>query len=162
MVRHEVRGDVEDRGVQGPSTRSIGHRARRTPRACRPIPRTRAFGPSPIGVQEARARSRRARSVLIWEIPAQGIGPALGKTARAGRGGHWRSRDKRFNPVGQAGGTGSPVGQASACRHIPNPRQAEACPTGLGSALWARFWAGQKREIILPVVTHNIMLLAAA
>src|SRR5512135_108933 len=71
MVRREVRGEVEDRGVRGPSRRSIGHRACRTPRSCRLIPWTRAFGPSPIGVQEARARSRPARSALIWEIPAK-------------------------------------------------------------------------------------------
>jgi hypothetical protein len=32
----------------------------------------------------------------------------------------------------------------------------------LGSALRARLWADQKREIILRVVTHNLMLLAAA
>jgi hypothetical protein len=30
---------------------------------------TRAFGPSPIRVQEARAGSPTARSTLIWEIP---------------------------------------------------------------------------------------------
>ena len=71
MVRREVRGDVEDRAVRGPSRRSIGHRVRRTPRSCRLIPWTRAFGPSPIRVQEARAGSRTARSTLIWEIPAR-------------------------------------------------------------------------------------------
>jgi hypothetical protein len=32
----------------------------------------------------------------------------------------------------------------------------------LGSALRARAWASQKREILLRVVTHNLMLLAAA
>ena len=69
MVRREVRGEVEERGVRGPSRRSIEHRARRTPRSCRPIPWTWSFGPSPIGVQMARARSRTARSALIWEIP---------------------------------------------------------------------------------------------
>ena len=35
------------------------------------IPWTRAFGPSPIRVQEARARSQTARSTLIWGIPVQ-------------------------------------------------------------------------------------------
>ena len=74
MVRREVRGDVEDRAVRGPSRRSIGHPARRTPRSRRLIPWTRAFGPSPIRVQEARARSRTARSTLIWEIPGQVAG----------------------------------------------------------------------------------------
>jgi hypothetical protein len=32
----------------------------------------------------------------------------------------------------------------------------------LGSALRARKWANQKKEILLRVVTHNLMLLAAA
>jgi hypothetical protein len=59
MVRREVRGEVEDRGVQGPSRHSVGHRTRRTPRSCQPIPWTRAFGPSPIRVPEARAGSLR-------------------------------------------------------------------------------------------------------
>ena len=31
MVRREMRGDVEDRAVRGPSRRSIGHRVRRMP-----------------------------------------------------------------------------------------------------------------------------------
>ena len=39
------------------------------------IPWTPAFGPSPIRVRETRARSRTARSTLIWEIP--------GRTTRA-------------------------------------------------------------------------------
>jgi hypothetical protein len=37
---------------------------------CPIIPWTRAFGPSPIRVQESRARPRTARSTVIWEIPA--------------------------------------------------------------------------------------------
>jgi hypothetical protein len=69
MVRREVRGDVEDRAVRGPSRRSMGHRVRRTPQFCQPIPWTRGFGSSPIRVQEARAGSPTARSTLIWEIP---------------------------------------------------------------------------------------------
>jgi hypothetical protein len=76
-ARREVRGEVEERGVRGPSRRSIEHRARRTPRSCRPIPWTWSFGPSPIGVQEARARSRTARSALIWEILAQSSGGSV-------------------------------------------------------------------------------------
>jgi hypothetical protein len=32
----------------------------------------------------------------------------------------------------------------------------------LGSALRARKWANQKKEILLRVITHNLMLLAAA
>ena len=32
----------------------------------------------------------------------------------------------------------------------------------LGSALRARRWPDQKREILLRVLTHNLMLLAAA
>jgi transposase len=32
----------------------------------------------------------------------------------------------------------------------------------LGSALRARTWANQKKEILLRVLTHNLMLLAAA
>jgi transposase len=31
----------------------------------------------------------------------------------------------------------------------------------LGSALRARLWANQKREVLLRVLTHNLMLLAA-
>jgi hypothetical protein len=31
MVRREVRGEIEDRGVRGPSRRSIGHRPARRP-----------------------------------------------------------------------------------------------------------------------------------
>ncbi len=69
MVRREVRGDVEDRALRGPSRRSMGRRVRRTPQFCQPIPWTRAFGPSPIPVQEAWAGSPTARSTLIWEIP---------------------------------------------------------------------------------------------
>jgi hypothetical protein len=73
MVRREMRGEVEDQGVRGPSRRSIGHRVRRTPRTFRLISWIRAFGPSLIGVQEARARSRTAQPALIWEIPNQSI-----------------------------------------------------------------------------------------
>ena len=69
MVRREVRRDVEDRSVGGPSGRSIEHPARRTPRSLRLIPSTRAFGPSLISVQETRARLRTARSTPIWGIP---------------------------------------------------------------------------------------------
>ena len=68
MVHREVRGDVEDLAMRGPSRRSTGHRVRRTPQSCRLIPWTRAFGPSPIRVQEARAGFPTARSTLIWEI----------------------------------------------------------------------------------------------
>jgi hypothetical protein len=57
MVRREVRGDVEDRGVQDPSRCSIGYRVRRMPQSCRLNLWTRVFGPSPIRVQEARAGS---------------------------------------------------------------------------------------------------------
>jgi transposase len=32
----------------------------------------------------------------------------------------------------------------------------------LGSALRARKWANQKKEILLRILTHNLMLLAAA
>ena len=75
MVRREVRGDVEDRAVGGPSRRSIGHPTRRTPRSLRLIPWTRAFGPRPIRVQEARARSP-TRSTPIWGIPVYRNGVA--------------------------------------------------------------------------------------
>src|SRR5947209_14350608 len=67
-VRLEMRGEVADRGVRGPSGRSIGHRTRWTPRSCPRTPLTPAFGRRTIGVQEVRARSRTARSALIWEI----------------------------------------------------------------------------------------------
>ena len=77
MVRREVWGEVQDWGVRVPLRRSVGHRVRRTPRSCRLTPWTRAFGPSPIGVQEPWARSRTARSALIWEIPVKcGAAPA--------------------------------------------------------------------------------------
>jgi hypothetical protein len=49
--------------------RLIQHRARRTPRSCRFTPWTGEFGPSPIGVQEPRARSQTTRSALIRGIP---------------------------------------------------------------------------------------------
>ena len=42
------------------------------------VPRTWSFGPSPIGVQEPWARSRTARSVLIWKIPVKGKRGELG------------------------------------------------------------------------------------
>jgi hypothetical protein len=54
MVRREVRGEVENSGVRGPSRRSIGYRVRRTLRFCQLNPWTRAFGQSPIGIQEVR------------------------------------------------------------------------------------------------------------
>src|SRR3954452_10451084 len=77
MVRREGRGDVADRALRGPSRRSIGLRARRTPRSRRLIPWAWAFGPSPIRVQESRARSQTTRSTLIWEIPGQAW-PSMG------------------------------------------------------------------------------------
>src|SRR4029077_11874876 len=82
MVRRVVWGEVQDWGVRVPLRRSVGHRARRTPRSCRFTAWTRAFGPCPIGVHEPWSRSRTARSALIWEIPAD---PA-GANPRAGRG----------------------------------------------------------------------------
>ena len=71
MIRREVRGHVEDRGRQG--SIEAFDRAPGPPDAplAPIIPWTRAFGPSSIiRVQQTRARSRKARSTLIWEIPA--------------------------------------------------------------------------------------------
>ena len=45
MVRREVRGGVEERGVRGLSRRSIGRWARRTPRSCRFTPLDRGSRP---------------------------------------------------------------------------------------------------------------------
>ena len=71
MVRRDVWGEGQDWGVRVPLRRSVGHRARRTPRSCRFTAWTRAFGPRPIGVHEPWSRSRTARSALIWEIPEE-------------------------------------------------------------------------------------------
>jgi hypothetical protein len=32
----------------------------------------------------------------------------------------------------------------------------------MGSALWARRWPNQRREVLMRVLTHNLMLVAAA
>ena len=63
MVRREVRGKVEDRGVRGPLRRSIGHRAHRTPRSStypldtgiRPESNRRSGGPGEVPAGEVSA-----------------------------------------------------------------------------------------------------------
>ena len=75
MVRHELRGHAGDRAVGGLPRCSIGQPARRTPRFLR-LPLDRAFGPSPIRVEETSARSPTARPRPIWEIPANSKVPS--------------------------------------------------------------------------------------
>ena len=94
MVRREVRGHVEDRGRQG--SIEAFDRAPGPPDApLAPIPPwTRAFGPSPIRVQETRARSRKVRSTLIWKIP---VHSALAGMAGCGRS-RWKPSSSRQTP----------------------------------------------------------------
>jgi hypothetical protein len=71
MVRRAVRGDVEDRAVWGSMEASDWASGPPDAPILPTYPWTRAFGPSPIPVQEARAGSPSARSTLIWEIPVK-------------------------------------------------------------------------------------------
>ncbi len=70
MVRREVRGEVEERGVRGPSRRSIEHRACRTLRIRRfslYMGTRRECNAGSAGPCEAPDNG----GTLIWEIPVK-------------------------------------------------------------------------------------------
>jgi hypothetical protein len=106
------------------------------------MPLTPAFGSSPLGVREARARSRTARSALIWEIPC--------KCSK-----EW-SYEKEWRGIHQKAGTlfGYEADALKGVYFGPDiERQALEiiCLVLLGQNEQVEFWKGQRSEDLFKV-----------